>query len=341
MNEKSSSHRNCQDFLQRLGTALGFDVEIPDIGWHSYSLERVSKGRRPDVIWNFKNTGMLFEGRKNLKLSEPYAIFEVESITGWADIKRHLDNIKEMGLEPHIVFAVFYDGTIRTTEKEELVEYARRLGFRLEISYEKEMVKIFGEIVDNKILREIEEIKNFCLLCDRIKRLTYSNLFRKGKENSNFIIRSSEVFEGDYDSFQRLQLGSCIKIGETVYRFEVNAYASELIGNLRLLYKDKHTFSRIPFFASINEILKSNIWKKLEDEGVENYVRHILELTSGCLDKELTGARVLTVLDSCPNILSMKDIKYALEISRKFEIWNKVFKNILQIRSRLDGCKKI
>lgn len=340
MNEERSPHRNCQDFLRRLGIALGFDVEMPDIGWHLYSLERVSKGKRPDVLWIFKNTGIPFEGRKKLKLNEPFAIFEVESVTDWADIKRHLDNIKEIGLEPHIVFAVFYNGTIKTTEKEELQEYARRLGFRLEVLCKMEMTNFFAEIVDNKTLREIEDIKNFCLLCDRIKRLPHSNVFRKAEENPNFSIRTSEIFEEDYDSFQRLRFGSCIKIGSTVYRFRLDAYASELVSNLRLLYKHEHTFSRTPFFASINEILKLNIWKKMEDEGVENYVRHILELTSRCLDKELIGVRALAGLGNCTNILNVKDIRYALEISSRFDIWNQVFKNILKIKSRLDKCEK-
>lgn len=329
MNEKSP-HRACQEFLQRLGIALGFDVEMPDIGWRSYSLERVSKGKRPDIIWSFKNVGIPFEGRKNLKLSEPYAIFEVESVTDWADIKRHLDNIKEMGLEPHVVFAVFYDGDIKITEKKELTEYARNLGFRLEILYEHELRNIFGKVINTKTQHEINEIKELYILCDKIKRLTHSRIFRTAEKNSNFSIRSSDVFDGDIESFQRLKLGSCIKIGATVYRFELNDYASELISNLGLC-KDKHTFSRTPFFISINEILQSDIWEKMEDKGVVNYVINIIELTLRYIDKEPIGERTLSVVDTYPALLNMRDIKYAIEISSKFDIWCKIFRIFLKL----------
>jgi len=337
MNEKSP-HRVCQEFLQRLGIALGFDVEMPDIGWRSYSLERVSKGKRPDIIWSFKNVGIPFEGRKNLKLSEPYAIFEVESVTDWADIKRHLDNIKEIGLEPHVVFAVFYDGDIKITEKKELTEYARSLGFRLEILYEQELMNIFGKIINTKTQHEINEIKELYILCDRIKRLTHSRVFKNAEENSNFSIRSSDVFDGDIESFQILQLGSCIKIGATVYRFGLNDYASELISNLGLC-KDKHTFSRIPFFTSINEILQSDIWKKMEDKSAADYMMNIIKLTLRYIDKELIGERTLSVVDTYPALLNMRDIKYAIEISNKLDIWCKIFKSFLKIRTRIDGNK--
>ena len=333
MNEKSP-HRACQEFLQRLGIALGFDVEMPDIGWRSYSLERASKGKRPDIIWSFKNVGIPFEGRKNLKLSEPYAIFEVESVTDWGDIKRHLDNIKEMGLEPHVVFAVFYDGDIKITEKKELTEYARSLGLRLEILYEQELMNIFGKIINTKTQHEINEIKELYILCDKIKRLTHSSIFRTTEKNSNFSIRSSDVFDGDIESFHRLKLGSCIKIGATVYRFELNDYASELISNLGLC-KDKHTFSRTPFFTSINEILQSDIWEKIEDKGVVNYVINIIELTLRYLDKELIGERTLSVVDTYPALLNMRDIKYAIEISSNFDIWCKIFKIFLKIGSKI------
>lgn len=341
MDGESSLHRNCKEFLRRLGTAIGFDVEMPDIGWHSYSLERVSKGKRPDVIWNFKNADIPFEGRKNLKLHEPYAIFEVESITDWADIKRHLDNIKEMGLIPHIVFAVFYDGKIKSAEKEELIEYGRILDFRLEILYEKNLRKNFEKIVDSKTQQEIEEIKEFYILCDKIKRMTYSNIFRKAKEYPNFTIRSSDIFNGDCESFQRLQLGSYIKVGGTVYRFELNAHATELISNLGSLCKGKHAFSRTPFFAYVNEILQSDVWEKMKGEGVENYVMNVIESTLHYVDKVPTGGRSQSVVDTCPPILNMRDIKYAIEISSKLDIWCRIFKSFLESKARVDGNKKI
>ena len=332
MNEKPSPHRNCQDFLRRLGIALGFDVEMPDIGWYSYSLERVFKGKRPDVLWIFKNAGVPFEGRKNLKLNEPYAIFEVESVTDWADIKRHLANIKETGLVPHVVFAVFYDGTIKNAEKEDLVEYARGLGFRLDILYKQELMNIFGEIINTKTQQEINDIKELYTLCEKIKRLTHSHIFKNAEKNSNFSIRSSDIFDGDCESFRRLQFGSCTKIGATVYRFELNAYTSELISSLRMIYKHTHiTFSRIPFFVSINEILESDVWGKMRDKGVENYMMNIIESTLHYVDKVPTGGISLSVMDTYPAILNMGDIKYAIEISSKLDIWCKLFKSFLKL----------
>lgn len=330
MNEKSP-HRASQEFLQRLGIALGFDVEMPDIGWRSYSLERVSKGKRPDIIWSFKNVGIPFEGRKNLKLSEPYAIFEVESITEWADIKRHLNNIKDMGLTPHIVFAVFYDGKIKSTEKEELTEYGRSLGFRLEILYEKDLRKNFERIVDSKTQEEIYNLKEFYVLCDKIKRMIYPNIFGKAKDCPNFTIRSSDIFDGDCEAFQRLKLGSYIKVGGTVYRFELNFHAIELINNLGPLCKGKHTFSKTPFFTYINEILQSDVWEKMKDKGVEDYVMNIIDSTLLYVDKIPLGGRSQSVVDTYPAILNMRDIKYAIEISSKLDIWCKIFKSFLKL----------
>ena len=331
MSRESSLHRSCKEFLQRLGIAIGFDVEIPDIGWHSYSQEKVSKGKRPDVIWNFKNASIPFEGRKNLKLHEPYAIFEAESVTDWIDIKRHLDNIKEMGLIPHIIFAVFYDGKIESTKKEELIEYGANLGFRLEILYEKELRKNFERIIDSNTLQEIDEIREFYILCEKIKRTIYSDIFRKAKECSNFTIRASDIFDGDCESFQRLQLGSYIKVGATVYRFELNANAIELISNLSLLCKGEHAFSRKPFFGSINEILQSDVWEKMRDKGVENYVMSIIESTLDYIDKGLTGGRSLSVVVTYPAMLNMRDIKYAIEMTSKLDIWCKIFKGFLKL----------
>ncbi|MBA7646397.1 hypothetical protein ES703_54159 [subsurface metagenome] len=333
---ESSLHKSCKEFLQRLGIAIGFDVEVPDIGWHSYSLERVSKGKRPDVIWNFKNAGIPFEGRKNLKLHEPYAILEVESITDWADIKRHLNNINKMGLIPHIVFAVFYDGKIKSTEKEELTEYGRSLGFRLEILYERNLRKKFEKIVDSKTQEEIYEIKEFYVLCDKIKRMIYPNIFGKARDCPNFTIRSSDIFNGDCEAFQRLQLGSKIKVGGTVYRFKLNSHAIELINNLDPLCRGKHTFSRTPFFAYINEILQSDVWEKVKDKGVEDYVKNIIELTLLYVNKIPPGVRLQSVVDTYPVILNMRDIKYAIEISSKLDTWCKIFKSFLKIRARIE-----
>ena len=121
-----------------------------------------------------------------------------------------------------------------------------------------------------------------------------------------------------------------------VYRFELNDYASELISNLGLLCKDKHTFSRIPFFTSIYEILQSDIWEKMEDKGVENYVMNIIELTLCCIDKEFIGGRTLSVVDTYPALLNMRDIKYAIEISSKFDIWCKIFKTFLKLTQETD-----
>ena len=328
---ESSLHRSCKEFLQRLGITIGFDVEMPDIGWHSYFLERVSKGKRPDVIWNFKNADIPFEGRKKLKLHEAYAILEVESITDWADIKRHLDNIKEMGLIPHIIFAVFYDGKIKSTEKEELIEYGRCLSFRLEILYEMDLRKNFEKIVDSKAQQEIYEIKEFYILCHKTKRMIYSNIFRKAKECPNFTIRSLDILDDDCEAFRRLRLGSCIKVGGTVYRFELNAHATGFINNLGSLCKGKYTFSRTPFFTYINEILQSDIWEKMKDKGIEDYVMNIIESTLHYIDKVSTDGRSQSVVDTYPAILNMRDIKYAIEISSKLDIWCKIFKSFSKL----------
>jgi len=326
MDNRTSKHIECQEYLDKLGKTLGFVSIFPDRGVISYELERKLRGKRPDLLWFFQNPPISRKGGEYFKLNEPYALFEVESAKSWRDIVDvHLKNISLMDFSPHIVFAVICEGKITREEEHELREVANDFGFRLEVIYYDKLREICHSEIDRGMVRNLQRVISFFEMCNIVKDLTKSKVFAQFLNKSRIILEETDTpdVEAEAASFKKLDFGEYIKILDQ-YELALNDKGTNLIQSLRKI-SDKGIPKRAHFFLRIEQISKRPVWREIKEYGVRKCIVEDVDMLMGLLEKSFQGVVVsLNAAQRGYYGISFDVIRIAMEVLKRFEIWSDI-----------------